>query len=137
MKSFTFVLLLAASKVAFNAQADTVLTNHEGMTLYTFDKDKQGVSTCYGGCAAQWPPLLVREGDQIKQDWSMVERKDGNQQWAYKGQPLYTWAGDNQAGDTNGDGVGGVWHVAKKMKKAKKQYSYGYKKSYGYSDSDY
>jgi predicted lipoprotein with Yx(FWY)xxD motif len=29
------------------------------------------------------------------------------------GKPLYRYAGDAQAGDVNGDGVGGVWHVAK------------------------
>ena len=27
--------------------------------------------------------------------------------------PLYFWIGDTAPGDTNGDGVGGVWHIAK------------------------
>ena len=32
-------------------------------------------------------------------------------QWAYKGKPLYFFAGDAKAGDVNGDKQGGVWHV--------------------------
>ena len=42
-----------------------------------------------------------------------MTRKDGAEQWAFKGMPLYYWAGDSKPGDTNGDGVGGVWHVLK------------------------
>jgi predicted lipoprotein with Yx(FWY)xxD motif len=41
-----------------------------------------------------------------------VERKDGAKQWAKDGKPLYFWMGDTEPGETNGDGVGGVWHVA-------------------------
>jgi predicted lipoprotein with Yx(FWY)xxD motif len=38
--------------------------------------------------------------------------KDDNKQWAYKGKPLYTFAKDTKPGDTTGDGVGMVWHIA-------------------------
>jgi predicted lipoprotein with Yx(FWY)xxD motif len=34
-------------------------------------------------------------------------------QWAYNGRPLYLWQKDKKPGDVTGDGVGGVWHVAK------------------------
>jgi predicted lipoprotein with Yx(FWY)xxD motif len=44
-------------------------------------------------------------------DWSVIRRGDGTPQWAYKGRPLYTFIKDTKAGDTNGDGVGGHWHV--------------------------
>jgi predicted lipoprotein with Yx(FWY)xxD motif len=27
--------------------------------------------------------------------------------------PLYLWQGDKKPGDITGDGVGGVWHLAK------------------------
>jgi len=44
-------------------------------------------------------------------DWSMVKRKDGAEQWAYDGKPLYFYKGDVKKGDKTGDGLGGVWHV--------------------------
>ena len=37
-----------------------VLTDINGMTLYTFDKDVQGsASNCYDKCAENWPPLIA------------------------------------------------------------------------------
>jgi predicted lipoprotein with Yx(FWY)xxD motif len=46
-------------------------------------------------------------------EWTLVERKDGSKMWAYESKPLYTYIEDKKAGDVTGDGVGGVWHVAK------------------------
>ena len=43
---------------------------------------------------------------------STVPRADGKAQVAYNGHPLYTYSGDNAAGDTNGQGVtafGAAW----------------------------
>ncbi len=36
-----------------------MLTDTKGITLYTFDKDKGKVSSCYGECAKHWPPYAV------------------------------------------------------------------------------
>lgn len=88
-----------------------VLVDINGMTLYTFDKDTSGTSNCYDGCAVSWPPVAAIAGDATEGDYSIIERKDGSSQWAYKDQPLYLWISDTQPGDTTGDGVGGVWHV--------------------------
>jgi predicted lipoprotein with Yx(FWY)xxD motif len=46
-------------------------------------------------------------------DWSVVTRDDGTKQWAYNGKPLYLWVKDQKPGDRTGDGVQGVWRVAK------------------------
>jgi len=124
MKQHFNTLLLAAGLIAFTttAQAENhgaVLTDKSGMTLYTFDKDTKGTSNCYDGCAASWPPYLVTDESAHKGKWDVVVRKDGSKQWAFKGSPLYTWAGDQKAGDMTGDGVGGVWHVVKKGKASK------------------
>jgi predicted lipoprotein with Yx(FWY)xxD motif len=93
------------------AHAAGMLEGKNGMTLYVFDKDKGGVSSCYDDCAAKWPPYLAKTGEKNLKDWSMVKRKDGAEQWAYDGKPLYFYAGDSKAGDKTGDGLGGVWHI--------------------------
>jgi predicted lipoprotein with Yx(FWY)xxD motif len=90
-----------------------VLTDSNGMTLYTFDKDADGMSACYEGCAVKWPPALAAADAKAEGDYGVTARTDGTSQWTYKGMPLYTWYEDAAVGDTTGDGVGGVWHVAK------------------------
>jgi predicted lipoprotein with Yx(FWY)xxD motif len=95
---------------AVGAQA-AILTAQNGMTLYTFDKDTEGVSTCYDECAKEWPPYLGKEGDAVMEGWTLVERTDGTMQLAYKGKPLYFYEDDKAQGDAKGDGEGGVWHV--------------------------
>ena len=92
-----------------------MLTGSNGMTLYVFDKDAagSGKSMCNGPCATNWPPLFAMDGDTASGDYSIVNRDDGKKQWAFKGKPLYFWIKDQKAGDKTGDGVNGVWRVAK------------------------
>ena len=90
-----------------------VLADGEGKTLYIFKKDKPGVSNCYDGCAKAWPPFTVANASKADGDFSVVARKDGTQPWAYKGQPLYFYAGDSAPGEASGEGSGGVWFVVK------------------------
>ncbi len=90
-----------------------VLVDDAQMTLYTFDNDDGSTSTCYDGCAGSWPPVLAEEGASLPEGFALTERRDGTKQITYNGAPLYLWAGDAEPGDMTGDGVGGVWHVAK------------------------
>jgi predicted lipoprotein with Yx(FWY)xxD motif len=84
-----------------------------GMTAYVTDKDTQpGVSSCTGDCADNWPPVLAPEGAAPFGDWTILTRADGARQWAYRGKPLYTSSNDPHWGETKGDHVDGVWHVA-------------------------
>jgi len=114
---FAFAAVANAAHAAPAMEAEsglgTVLVNEAGMTLYTFDKDSEGVSNCYEQCAINWPPLMAEDGAMAEGDWTLVERTDGTQMWAYKGMPLYLWIKDEKPGDTTGDGVNQVWHVAK------------------------
>ena len=89
-----------------------VLTDANGMTLYIFDKDEPGVTNCYDQCAVNWPPLIADASATPEGEFTLVDRTDGSKMWAYKGWPLYYWKDDVNPGDTTGDGVGGVWHLA-------------------------
>jgi predicted lipoprotein with Yx(FWY)xxD motif len=93
--------------------ANGMLVDTNGMTLYTFDNDTPGKSTCNGGCASAWPPVMAATGAVAEGDMSIVTRVDGTQQWAYKGKPLYLYKSDTQAGDVKGDNFKSVWHVVK------------------------
>jgi predicted lipoprotein with Yx(FWY)xxD motif len=90
-----------------------IYTDAKGMTLYTFDKDEKGKSNCYDKCAANWPPLKAKASAKTEGDWSVVKRTDGTHMWAYDGKPVYTFVKDKKAGDMNGEGVAGAWHVVK------------------------
>ncbi len=94
---------------------DGVLVNRAGMTLYTFDRDPVGAgkSVCNGQCAANWPPLAAPADAKASEPYSIVVRDDGTRQWAYKGKPLYLWVRDQKPGDRTGDGVNGVWRLAR------------------------
>lgn len=112
--------ILAATAAAAEAPVMTgdsakgeVLTDANGMTLYIFDNDTASTSNCYDKCAQNWPPLAASADAAAAGDFGIVERTDGTKQWAYKGMPLYLWVKDGAAGDITGDGINGVWHIAK------------------------
>ena len=91
-----------------------ILTDAKGMTLYTWDKDKEAnKSACEGNCIMNWPALMAGAADKDMGDWKIISRSDGSKQIAYKGKPLYYFSMDKAAGDQVGEGKGMVWHVAK------------------------
>ncbi len=93
-----------------------------GHTLYTFDTDTLGTSNCQASqCASNWPALTLQGGVQLaigagltQTDFATITREDGTAQVTFKDIPLYYFAGDQAVGDKNGDGVGGIWHLATK-----------------------
>ena len=97
----------------------TYLTGADGLTLYTFKPDSPNTSTCDGGCAEAWPPFTVasdaaiKAGTGVDKSLTTFARTDGSLQVAYDGAPLYYFANDTSAGDTNGQGLGDNWFVAK------------------------
>jgi len=105
--------LLAAPAFAQVMEKDGILTDANGMTLYTFDKDEGGKSACYDQCAENWPPLIAAADAKEEGEYGLVERTDGTKQWTHEGMPLYLWVQDKKPGDMTGDGDNGVWHTAK------------------------
>lgn len=110
--TFSLATLAAPVQVTETPHGD-ILTDEAGMSLYVFDQDAPRVSNCNDQCAVNWPPLAAATEDRAEGDYGVVTRADGKLQWSYKGQPLYLWLKDKAPGDTTGDGVNNVWHLAR------------------------
>jgi predicted lipoprotein with Yx(FWY)xxD motif len=96
-----------------------ILVDSQGRTLYLFQQDNGTTSTCTGACAVDWPPLLENGTPAIGSGANAsllgtTMRPNGKRQITYNGHPLYTFAKDTKAGDTNGQGLsafGGLWYA--------------------------
>ena len=93
-----------------------VLADAQGDTLYWYAKDmKGGPSTCTGSCLAAWPAITGKPaaamGVTFAGQLGSVTDANGTVQATYNGYPLYRYAEDMAAGQTSGNGAGGVWHV--------------------------
>lgn len=94
-----------------------VLADSRGRTLYLFEKDKNRMSLCNGACLVYWPPVLStakpRAGAGVRASLlGTTKRSDGRRQVTYAGHPLYTFVGDQKAGQTTGEGLtdfGAAW----------------------------
>jgi predicted lipoprotein with Yx(FWY)xxD motif len=101
--------------VATNPDLGKVLSDGAGLTLYRFDADTANPpkSNCNGDCATAWPPVPANDataGAGIdKSLLGEVTRADGTKQLTVGGWPAYRYAKDVNAGDVNGQGVGGKW----------------------------
>jgi predicted lipoprotein with Yx(FWY)xxD motif len=121
----------SAAGSAPSASSVTVKTQHgpggsylagtSGRALYLFASDTSSTSSCTGACAMDWPPLTTKDSvvasdGVIGSDIATITRPDGTKQVTYAGHPLYYYAGDSEAGQTNGQGVDGFgalwWLVA-------------------------
>jgi predicted lipoprotein with Yx(FWY)xxD motif len=87
-------------------------------TLYLFGADKPDAMTsaCTGDCLNDWPPVLVTGAAPkimgVTGTLGTIGAAGGRKQLTIDGHPLYTFAGDQAAGDVNGQGVdefGGLW----------------------------
>jgi predicted lipoprotein with Yx(FWY)xxD motif len=108
----------ATVKIA-KSKLGSILVDSRGITLYDFPPDKAGKSTCYGACAALWPPLLTKgkphAGPGVKAALlGTTKRKDGKIEVTYGGHPLYYFVSDRKPGQTTGQGLnqfGAPWWV--------------------------
>ena len=96
-----------------------ILVDSRGITLYDFPKDKGTTSSCYGACAALWPPLTTKgkpvAGRGVQASLlGTTKRKDGKLQVTYKKHPLYTYIVDKKPGQKTGEGsklFGAGWYA--------------------------
>jgi predicted lipoprotein with Yx(FWY)xxD motif len=87
-----------------------ILTNADGRTLYLFEQDTGTTSSCTGGCATTWPALTASGTPTAGQGVNeALLDTNGDGQVTYAGHPLYIYSGDSAPGDTNGEGISGLW----------------------------
>jgi len=97
---------------AANTGLGQILVDSNGRTVYLFKKDNGTKSACSGACADAWPPVradgkpTVGAGADASQVGT-TRRSDGASQVTYNGHPLYLYQGDQQPGDTTGQGSAG------------------------------
>jgi predicted lipoprotein with Yx(FWY)xxD motif len=105
--------------VADNPDLGSILVDSKGFTLYNFEKDKGGESSCVSACAAAWPPYTVdgqpKAGNGARASLlGTTKRSDGSTQVVYNGWPLYTYVGDSKPGDATGNDIeqfGAEWYA--------------------------
>ena len=85
----------------------------DGLALYIFTDDTFGLSTCKLGCIEENPPLFADLGARVSGGFTVITRENGAGQWAYNGEPLYFFVGDQVPGDTTGDGADFVWFLSR------------------------
>ncbi|MFJ8159341.1 SCO0930 family lipoprotein [Streptomyces sp. NPDC096136] len=109
-----------------NAQLGGILQNAEGWTLYRFDKDSAWPMKfgCLDACLDTWKPAKPVDKSEVSgipaELVGTVKRPDGSEQLTIDCWPVYTFTGDKQPGDANGQGKQGLWFaVTDKGKKAK------------------
>ena len=104
-----------ASVLVAESDLGQILTDADGNTIYFFANDSEGTSTCAGDCLTNWPPVPAEgtptAGDGVTATLGTADATDGTTMLTVNGFPAYYFAGDSAAGDTNGQGVGGVWWV--------------------------
>ncbi|HEY4450320.1 MAG TPA: hypothetical protein VGN13_01850 [Solirubrobacteraceae bacterium] len=108
----------AAVKAVSNATLGTLLTNSRGMTLYHLSGEQNGKFICTSAaCLGVWHPLIATSAGASNSgvgSLGTVKRSNGVTQLTYRGAPLYTFAQDKRAGETNGQGIKdvGTWSAA-------------------------
>ena len=106
----------AIVKTSEHPALGTILIEGSGRTVYLFAVDERNKSSCKGGCATAWPPLLTvgdPTGDEgvVSGLLGTTTRDDGSTQVTYNGWPLYYFAPDKKPGDTRGQNIGDIWFV--------------------------
>jgi predicted lipoprotein with Yx(FWY)xxD motif len=109
----------AATVATAHTKLGKVLVDARGRTLYLFEKDMGGASSCNGACASVWPAVTtgakaVAGNGIAAAKLGSSKRSDGRTGVTYGGHPLYTYAGDTKSGDVNGQGLdqfGAEWYV--------------------------
>ncbi len=114
----------AAISVSVLAMRPPMMTSARGLTVYAEspyhlqyggretrggyhvsygDAKLVGTRGCLEDCTKRWIPVSAPANARGWGFWEVDTRADGSKQWAYKGSALYTYVGDQDKGDINGN----------------------------------
>lgn len=114
--AFAAAYTVDTATIMVKGASTKVLTDAKGMTLYFVTTDTPTKSSCTGGCAKTWMPLLSASAPTTEEPLpgklAVVKTANGSQV-SYNGHLLYTFEGDSAPHQANGQGLGGKWWVAK------------------------
>src|SRR5258706_3904147 len=80
-----------APLIVNQSQVGYVIATPQGQTVYTYDRDVPGRSTCYGDCVTYWRPAYAPPGAVSTGYYTLINRQDGRTQRATSdGIPLFT-----------------------------------------------
>ncbi len=106
------VLPYGISVAEVNEANGQTLVGSNKMPLYAYDGDISSGKCGDKACPSDWKPLLAGQLANAMGDFTVVDRADGIQQWAYKGHPLFSYSGDLDLGDANGMGADKHFQIA-------------------------
>jgi predicted lipoprotein with Yx(FWY)xxD motif len=66
-----------------------------GKALYVFGADSARKTACDNACRQGFSPFLGRKGSAAIGDWTVIGRGTEQPQWAYQGQAVYTYDGED------------------------------------------
>jgi len=93
-----------------------VYVDSRGLTLYAMSRryasprsaNFNGLKYCQGPCAQIWTAFAAPADAKPVGLWSIVDGAQGPQ-WAYKGDPVFTYVQDGAPGAAGGDGYDDLW----------------------------
>jgi predicted lipoprotein with Yx(FWY)xxD motif len=105
-----------------------IIVKGSGLTAYFFDHDhaNSAKSACTGACSGIWTAITSSSKTPTISGATgtvgTIPDGSGKYQITVNGMPIYRYSIDAAAGDTKGQGTGGIWWVAgadgKEIKKA-------------------
>ncbi len=100
------------TKTQYNSKYGYYLTDLNGRTLYQYNKDSNGLSSCLGACIVVWPPYQTTKLPKLlPSGFGYIKRTDtGYYQYTYKNKPLYYYELD-KPGDIKGNQIGGFFII--------------------------
>lgn len=91
-----------------------VVVDGQGRTVYMLSADSKNHATCDASCQHYWPPTPAGKASGVAATVGSTALPGGGSTQTVGGWPVYTYSGDQNPGDVNGEGInefGGIWYA--------------------------